>query len=389
MSHVLTLNAGSSSLKFGLFETSTDPVAVLTGLIDQIGGDATIKVKDAADETLAFAELSPEQAANHVGAVQASLDQIATYFPEARIQAVGHRIVHGGAEFSAPVEITDDVLGRLESFVPLAPLHQPHNLAGIAAAIEAFPEARQVACFDTAFHRQHSFVQDTYGLPRAYYDKGVRRYGFHGSSYEFISGAVAEIDPALHAGRVAVAHLGNGASICGIHCGKSVASTMGFSPLDGVAMGTRPGQIDPGVLLYLMSEENMSAAQISDLLYTESGLLGLSGISNDMRSLLASDAVEAAQAIDYFCTRIRMEIGSLAAAMQGLDGLVFTGGIGENAAAIRAQICASLGWLGIELDDARNAAPDPRISTDNSPVPVMVIPTNEELVIARAAANML
>ncbi|KUF09172.1 acetate/propionate family kinase [Pseudoponticoccus marisrubri] len=385
MAHVLVLNAGSSSIKFGLFDAGTlRPEG--SGQVERIGGPAVLHLHDAEGNRLEKTTLPEGAAADHDGAVGLILQQLERHWAGVEIRAVGHRVVHGGWEFGAPCEIAPQVLDRLERLAPFAPLHQPHNLAGIRAAFTAFPSARQVACFDTAFHRGHEFVQDTFGLPRSYYDKGVRRYGFHGLSYDYISGELARIAPELQAGRVVVAHLGNGASLCGMKAGRSVASTMGFSALDGLCMGTRSGQLDPGVVLYLMEEEGLDAAAISDLLYRKSGLLGLSGISSDMRTLLASDAPAAREAVAYFCTRIRRETGGMAAALEGLDALVFTGGIGENAAPVRAQVCAGLGWLGVTLDPLRNEAGEPVISAEGAPVPVMVLPTNEELVIARAAA---
>lgn len=387
MAYALVLNAGSSSLKFGLFR-GRHPELVAGGQVERIGGAARLHLVDADGAALADTALPGHAAADHAGALSAVLHEIEGRFPEAEIGVVGHRVVHGGREFAAPTRITPEVLRALEKLEPFAPLHQPHNLAGIRAALRAFPEARQVACFDTAFHRNHPFVNDTFALPRAYYDKGVRRYGFHGLSYDYISGALAEMAPTLHAGRVVVAHLGNGASMCGLLGGRSIASSMGFSALDGLPMGTRSGQLDPGVVLYLMDSEGMDAAEISELLYSRSGLLGLSGISSDMRTLLASDDPRAREAVDYFCFRIRRELGGLAAALEGLDAVVFTGGIGENAAPVRAQVCQGLRWIGIELDAARNAANDMVISSDMSRVRVLVIPTNEELVIARAAMDL-
>ncbi|WP_299920870.1 acetate/propionate family kinase [uncultured Pelagimonas sp.] len=385
MSHVLTLNAGSSTLKFGLFEAGETPKPLITGLIDHIGGAATAKLKDAQGNTVSFSDLPAKNSANHDGALQAALTKISNRFPNAKIDAVGHRVVHGGLNFSDPVELTPEVISELSTLMPFAPLHQPHNLAGVRSALAAFPDAKQVACFDTAFHRQHPFVNDTFALPRSYYDKGVRRYGFHGLSYDYISGKLAEIAPTLHAGRVVVAHLGNGASMCAMEHGRSVASSMGFSSLDGLPMGTRSGQLDPGVLLYLMNQEGLSATEISDLLYKKSGLLGLSGLSHDMRELLASDDIHAREAVDYFCFRIRRELGGLAAALEGLDAIVFTGGIGENAAKIRRRVCAGMHWIGVELDEGRNDANETIISSSFSRVHVMVLPTNEELVIAKAA----
>ncbi|MGH1415286.1 MAG: acetate/propionate family kinase [Pelagimonas sp.] len=386
MSHVLTLNAGSSTLKFGLFKAGPDPKTLITGLIDHIGGKATAKLKDANGNTVSYSDLPEQFAANHDGALKAALSKINNRFPDAQIDAVGHRVVHGGTDFSDPVELTADVISELAKLMPFAPLHQPHNLAGVRSALAAFPKARQIACFDTAFHRQHPFVNDTFALPRQYYDKGVRRYGFHGLSYDYIAGKLSEIAPTLHAGRVVVAHLGNGASMCAMEHGRSVASSMGFSSLDGLPMGTRSGQLDPGVLLYLMNQEGLNAEEISELLYKKSGLLGLSGVSHDMRALLESNDPNAREAVDYFCFRIRRELGGLAAALEGLDAVVFTGGIGENAAKIRRRVCAGMHWIGVELDEARNEANETIISSSFSRVHVMVLPTNEELVIARAAS---
>lgn len=389
MAHVLVLNAGSSSLKFGLFTAQAEPQPLATGLVDRIGGAARMVLKDADGTRLHDADLTLAQARDHRGALQTALRQIETRFPAAQVQAVGHRIVHGGQHFTDPADLTPDVMAELETLVPFAPLHQPHNLAGVRAAMGAFPQARQVACFDTAFHRSHPFVNDTFALPRRYYDKGVRRYGFHGLSYDYIAGTLARTDPALHAGRVVVAHLGNGASMCGMRAGRSVDSTMGFSALDGLPMGTRTGQLDPGVMLYMLEQEGLDAGQITDLLYRQSGLLGLSGLSHDMRTLLASDEPHAAQAIAYFTFRIRRELGALAATLQGLDALVFTGGIGENAAPVRQAVCDGMDWIGIDLDPAANDAHAAVISQVRSRVRVMVIPTNEELIIARAAASRL
>ena len=334
---VLTLNAGSSSLKVALYPaTGERPLA--TGIVDRIGPDGVLRLKDAAGGDIA----RPGDLSSHAGALQSVLDSLRAAFPGLSLAAIGHRVVHGGARHAAPVRIDAAILAELEALAPFAPLHQPHNLAGIHAAMAAFPGVPQVACFDTAFHRNHPWVNDTFALPREMYERGVRRYGFHGLSYDYIAGELARIAPGLAAGRVVVAHLGNGASACAIQNGRSVASTMGFSALDGLPMGTRCGQLDPGVMLWLM-DQGMSAPEISDLLYKRSGLLGLSGISNDMRALEASDAPEAAQAIDYFVFRLQREIGGLAASMGGIDALVFSGGIGENSALIRARVCERMG----------------------------------------------
>jgi len=377
---VLTLNAGSSSLKVALFPVAGDaPLA--TGLADRIGPEGVLHLKDAAGNPIA----ASGDLTTHAGAMAAVIAGFRARWPDLDLLAIGHRVVHGGAERAAPITVDDAALADLARLAPFAPLHQPHNLAGIRAAIAAFPGVPQVACFDTAFHRSHPFVNDTFALPRALYAEGVRRYGFHGLSYDYIAGELARSAPHLAAGRVVVAHLGNGASMCGIQDGRSIVSTMGFSALDGLPMGTRSGQVDPGVLLYLMDQKGMTAQQISDLLYKQSGLLGLSGLSNDMRTLEAANTPEAAEAIDYFVFRCQREVGGLAAALGGIDALVFCGGIGENSRLIRARICERLGWMGIEIDHARNAANDNVISSDLARTTVLVIPTNEELVIARAA----
>jgi acetate kinase len=377
---VLTLNAGSSSLKVALFpETGDMPLA--SGLADRIGPDGVLKLKDAGGLALA----ATGDLTSHAGAIAAVIDGFRAQWPDLDLRAIGHRVVHGGEHHAQPAIVSDSLLAELERLTPFAPLHQPHNLAGIRAAMAAFPGVPQVACFDTAFHRTNPRVSDSFALPRALYDEGVRRYGFHGLSYDYIAGELARRAPHLAEGRVVVAHLGNGASMCALQNGRSMASSMGFTALDGLPMGTRCGQVDPGVLLYLMDQKGMTAAQISDLLYKQSGLLGLSGLSNDMRTLEAAETPEAAEAIAYFVFRCQRELGSLAAALGGIDALIFCGGIGENSRAIRARICERLGWMGIEIDPSRNAANDAIISSDLARTTVMVIPTNEELVIARAA----
>lgn len=381
MTTVLTLNAGSSSLKFAVYTSDSDQPLV-TGLVDRIGTNATLKLKDQRGFDL---PTKTDGLSTHQEALTSVLSAIEPELDGKTIDIVGHRVVHGGLWYDAPVMVTDEVLERLTTLEPFAPLHQPHNLSGINAAKAAFPNAPQIACFDTAFHRHHPYVNDTFAIPRAYYDKGVRRYGFHGLSYDYISGELRRITPTIAQGRVVVAHLGNGASMCAIQDGKSVASTMGFSALDGLPMGTRCGQLDAGVVLYLMDQEGLSATDISDMLYKKSGLLGLSDLSNDMRTLEASDSIEARQAIDYFVFRIQRELGGMAAAMGGIDALVFCGGIGENSAFVRDRVCERTAWMGIEIDHSRNDAHEQVISTEMSRTTVMVIPTNEELVIARAA----
>ena len=381
MAAILTLNAGSSSIKFAVYEAGDEPRALASGQIDRLGPEARLILStDGAPESRDVA------ASDHAAGVAAILEAIRPVLHGREVTGVGHRVVHGGTEFDAPAELTEAVRARLAELIPLAPLHQPHNLAGVDAALAAFPQARQVGCFDTAFHRGHPFVNDTFALPRRLYEEGVRRYGFHGLSYEYISGRLARDYPELHAGRVVVAHLGNGASMCALSGGRSVGSTMGFSALDGLPMGTRCGQVDPGVLLYLM-DRGMGADEISHMLYKESGLKGMSGVSHDMRTLLASDAPEAAEAIDYYVFRIRRELGAMAAVLGGLDGVVFTGGVGEHAAPIRARVLDGMGWLGLAADAEANAADAREIGA--GAVPVLVIPTDEERVIARAVQAAL
>ncbi|MEO1481202.1 MAG: acetate/propionate family kinase [Myxococcota bacterium] len=379
---LLTLNAGSSSFKFGLFSNSDQPEVRLRGAVTGIGGDARLKLKDASGKTLTDIDL--HDSTTHGTALSRALELLPRYERFAGLAAVGHRIVFGGPGRSAPTALDEAVLRELEEFVPFAPLHQPFNLAGVRAAMDAFPGALQVGCFDTAFHRTQGWLQDTFALPREWFERGVRRYGFHGLSYDYIAGVLRERYPKLGAGRVLVAHLGNGASMCALSDGKSVDSTMGFTALDGLPMGTRCGQLDPGVVLYLVDQLSMTTAAVEDLLYRRSGLLGLSGESNDMRALLTSESEAAADAVRYFVSRVQREVGALTSVLQGLDGLVFTAGIGENSPEIRSRVCAGLRWLGVELDDVANERGDACISSDSSAVTVLALPTNEELVIARA-----
>lgn len=386
---ILTLNAGSSSIKFALYDAVPEPVERARGQIEGIGGDARIEAQ-AGGNRLAARDLPAVH--DHDAALGRILGLIGEQFAGARIAAVGHRIVHGGPDHAAPIRLDAGLCADLARLIPFAPLHQPHNLAGVRAAMAAFDDAPQIGCFDTAFHRTIPWVNETFALPAEYFDRGVRRYGFHGLSYQFIVGALTQRDPALAAGRVVVAHLGNGASLCAMRGGRSVATSMGFSPLDGLCMGTRCGQIDPGVLLYMMAQEGLGSEAISDLLYRRSGLLGMSGLSNDMRVLEAADTPEARGAIAYFTARCVQGIAAQAATLGGLDAVVFTGGIGEHAGAVRLAICEGLRWLGLVPDPVRNAAaggPDGRISASDSPVAALVIPTDEERVIARAAAAFL
>ena len=384
---LLTLNAGSSSIKFALYAARAELPARLRGQVESIGAQARLQVRTADAEKQARHETRAINVTDHAGALREILDVVRAAAGESRIAAVGHRITHGGPDFAEPHVLDAPSLDKLRSYIPWAPLHQPYNIAAVDAAATLFPDAIQVACFDTGFHRGHPWVSEAYALPRRYFEKGLRRYGFHGLSYQSVIRQLQTIAPEIAGGRVVVAHLGNGASMCAIDNGRSVASTMGFTALDGLAMGTRCGAIDPGVLLYLLQEEGLAPEALSRLLYRESGLLGLSGISADMRELEASDAPEASQAIDYFVHRIRSELGALAAALGGLDALVFCGGIGENAAAIRAAVCHHLGWLGIVLDEDANAAGETRIA--KGPMPVLVVRTDEESVIAGAALQML
>lgn len=380
---ILTLNAGSSSIKFSIYSAADEPIQRVRGQVENLGPTARLIIEEAGEEEREI-ELG---AANHMSALRAVLEHSRTFLTDTPISGIGHRIAHGGIDFTHPVELTDTALAKLQVLAPLAPLHQPHNLKVVAAAKEAFPDAKQIGCFDTSFHRGHPWVNDTFGLPRKYYEKGVRRYGFHGLSYDYITSELAHLEPELSKGRVVIAHLGNGASMCAVKSGSSVASTMGFSALDGLPMGTRCGQLDPGVLLYLMDQENMSANQISDLLYKESGLKGLSGMSNDMRELTASEKPEAKQALDYYAFRVRRELGAMIAVLGGIDAFIFCGGIGENSAPMRAQICEGMEWIGIEIDSPKNAAN--AFDIGKAKTRVLVIPTDEERVIARATLEIM
>ena len=386
---ILTLNAGSSSLKFAAFHLAggeLNPLA--SGEIEGIGATAEGSVTTAAGEKSALRFDGSGPSVDHAAAMGAILEWLKHVGYNSSIAAVGHRIVHGGADYSAPVLIDDATLTKLRALIPLAPLHQPHNIAGVEAAMRSFPSTPQVACFDTAFHRSHPFIHDTYALPRSYYDEGVRRYGFHGLSYEFITRRLRKIAPEIARKAVIIAHLGNGASMCAVHDGQAVATTMGFTALDGLSMGTRCGQIDPGVALYLMAEKKMSVEAISDLLWKNSGLKGMSGISQDMRELEASDSPAARDAIAYFVSRIRRELGALAATVSGADAIVFTAGIGEHSWKVREAALKDMEWMGLHLDTEANRAGAQIISARDSPTVVYVIPTNEELMIAEHTIAM-
>ena len=383
---ILVLNAGSSSIKFSMFAVAPrgeDLPLSYRGSIDGIGSDARFVVADADGRRVVDQAVAAQRGATDHEAVLPVLHEwIAGHTDHLHVAAVGHRVVHGGEQFSAPVRIDDAILDQLEKLAPLAPLHQPHNLAPIRVIARIAPDIPQVACFDTAFHRTQPPVSQLYALPRDLSVTGIKRYGFHGLSYEYIASVLPRIVGDAARDRVVVAHLGNGCSMCAMRDGKSVATTMGFTALEGLPMGTRCGAIDPGVVLYLLTERGMSVADVSDLLYHRSGLLGVSGVSNDMRKLLASNTREAAEAIELFVYRINRELGSLVAALGGLDVLVFTAGIGEHAPSVRARVCEQAAWLGMQLDPAANAGGGPRISSAHSRVSVWVIPTNEELMIA-------
>lgn len=365
---LLTLNAGSSTVKYALFtrDGGAPPAQAAPRLIELTRG--TI------EETGAPAMAKALEATRKAGVT---------------VVGVGHRVVHGGTRFSAPALVDDEVLATLEGFVPLAPLHQPHNVSGIKAARAAFQGVAQVACFDTAFHRTRDFIEETYALPLQYYEEGVRRFGFHGLSYQFVATRLSEVAPEVARTKVVVAHLGSGASMCALANGQSVATTMGFSTIDGIPMGTRAGNIDPGVLLYLLDQKRMPLKEVETLLYKESGLKGLSGVSNDMRTLLASDTPAARNAVEYFVRRCAREVAALATAAGGLDALVFTAGIGERSAVIRARIVEKLAWLGLSIDDASNTSNALVISQPSSRAKVLVVPTNEERCIAEAVASLV
>ena len=386
---ILVVNAGSSSLKFALYDAGEEPGPhglLGGGQFSGIGHDVRFESEVAGARAAPMA-LPP--GASHERALDALLTWIRATFPAYQVAAVGHRVVHGGARFAAPARIDADVRAEIERLVPLAPLHQPHHLAAIDALAALDAALPQVACFDTAFHHGQPATATTFALPRALTADGVRRYGFHGLSYEYIAAALPRVaGAAVAGGRVIVAHLGSGASLCALEAGRSVATTMGFTALDGLVMSERCGAIDPGVVLYLIEQKGMTPQDVTRMLYHESGLLGVSGLSGDMRTLLASSDPRAVEAVELFVYRIRREIGSLAAALGGIDALVFTAGIGEHAPAIRQRVCDGVSWLGIGVDAAANAAGAPRISGASSTVSVWVVPTDEDLMIARHTWRM-
>ncbi len=385
-SAILVLNAGSSSVKFALYDQQT-LAPLLRGAIDGIGNNARVDANGPCAAALLATGALPQADTHEVG-VQWLLDAIRERLPQITLQAAGHRVVHGGANFSAPTRIDDAVLRQLEALTPLAPNHQPANLAAIRAVSAIWPKLPQIACFDTSFHRSQPRLAQLFALPRELIDAGIVRYGFHGLSYEYLSGALHEVVGDRANTRVVIAHLGHGASMCALRDGRSIATTMGFTTLDGLMMGSRCGALDAGVVLYLLREKQMSVDQVDQMLNKQSGLLGVSTISDDVRELEASTDPRAAEALQLFAYRAARELGSLVAALGGLDMLVFSAGIGEHSASIRQHICAYAQWLGVNLDPAANAQHASRISTNDSAVDVLVIPTNEELVIARAAQSM-
>jgi acetate kinase len=383
---IAVLTAGSSSIKFALY--AADEALLFRGQLESIGLEPRLKVRDTAGVTLAE-QRWPPAGFDHAAATREIVRIANDLLNGSKVIAVGHRVVHGGMTYDVPLRIDSEAVSQLERLVPLAPLHQPHNLAPIRAIMDHAPKLPQVACFDTAFHRSQPTIVQSFALPRKYFAEGVRRYGFHGLSYEYVAAEMRRLGPDIADARLIVAHLGNGASLCAIHNGRSVASTMGFTAVDGLMMGTRCGTIDPGVILYLMDHHGLDPRAIEDLIYRKSGLLGVSGISSDMRTLRASAAPEAGEAIAVFVHRIIREIGSLAATLGGLDGLVFTAGIGENDPATRAEVADGCAWLDLTLDRTRNLAGAGRISADSSRIQAWVVPTNEELMIARHTTALL
>ena len=387
--YALVLNAGSSSLKFCVFQRPMGEMWRLEarGQVEGIGTQARLSVKDAESKSLADQKLDAIKDGRD--AVDVLANWLRSNYGGSKVLGVGHRVVHGGARFNAPTILNQEVITELHKLVPLAPLHQPYNLAAIEAAVDRLPDVPQVACFDTSFHRGQPAVAELIPLPRDYHKAGLQRYGFHGLSYEYIASILPQVAPEIADGRVIVAHLGSGASLCALKNRKSVDSTLGFTALDGLCMGTRPGALDPGVVLHLFQGLNLTAKEVETLLYKKSGLLGISGISNDMRDLLGRTEPDARLAVDYFVYRAAKEIGALTAVLGGIDGLVFTAGIGENSPEIRQRICEASAWLGIELNESANRNRGPEISTSGSKVPVWVIPTNEELMIARHTGSLL
>lgn len=387
---VVVLNAGSSSLKFCTYMRPQGDSWRLAerGQIEGIGTSPRFSAKDGSD-----VRVVDEPLGDTVRDARGALDALAGWLKDrhqgAAIVGVGHRVVHGGADFPGPVVVTPGVMSKLRDLIPLAPLHQPHNLAAIDAVSARLPNVPQVACFDTSFHRGHAAVADLVPLPKEIRDRGVQRYGFHGLSYEYIASVLPQVAPGIAGGRVIVAHLGSGASLCALRAGKGVDSSLGFTALDGLCMGTRPGSLDPGIVLYLFQTLGLDAKSVETMLYKKSGLLGISGISNDMRDLVGNSDPDARLAVDYFVYRVAKEIGALAAVLGGVDGLIFTAGIGERSAVIRQRICEASAWLGLVIDGEANEHHNPRFSIAGSAIEAWVVPTNEELVIARHTGQLL
>jgi acetate kinase len=387
---IVVLNAGSSSVKFSVFLMQGSELELnLHGQIEEINTAPRFVAKGHDGATIAGKSWNVGGRLGHDAALDGLVEFLRCELGDHRLAGVGHRVVHGGLDYAQPVVVDAAVVAALEKLVPLAPLHQPHSLAPIKRLLNRAPEIAQVACFDTAFHRTNPEVAERFALPEKLHEAGVRRYGFHGLSYEYIASVLAQFDTNAASGKTIVLHLGNGSSACAIEAGRSIASTMGFTAVEGLLMGTRSGSLDPGVILYLIDHCHMDARAIEKLLYNESGLLGVSSVSSDMRTLLASSDPRAKLAIDLYCYRIRREVGSLAAALGGLDAIVFTGGIGENSSDIRGRVCRDAAWLGVELDAAANAAGCPRISMSGARVSAWLIPTNEELMIARNTCRLL
>jgi len=385
---IVVVNAGSSSVKFGIYDTAGEEPLLLRGQVEQIGVSPMLSASDEAGTELA-SQSFPAEGFGHGEAMEAITALAREQLPGSTVKGIGHRVVHGGSKFTAPVVVTSEILALLDKLTPLAPLHQPHNLAPIKAMSAKAPQLSQVACFDTAFHQTQQTLAYSFALPREISESGVRRYGFHGLSYEFVSGRLRVVAPEHADKKIVIAHLGNGASLCAIENGKSVATTMGFTAVEGLMMGTRCGSIDPGVILYLMDEKGMDARAVESLIYKKSGLLGVSGITSDMRTLRQSTEPHAREAIDLFIYRIVREIGSLSAALGGLDGIVFTGGIGQRDAKTRGEVIAGCAWLGAVIDGAANNAAETRIEASSSRIPIWVLPTDEERVIARSTASLL
>lgn len=389
--YLLVINAGSSSIKFAVYQCGDNDRLIedCRGHIEGICNTPAFKVMHPNGELLADNYLANGNELDHKAALEIAVSWLMKYLGNGKLLATGHRVVHGGVNYALPVLVNAEVMAYLAKLIPLAPLHQPHNLAAIHALQEMMPGLPQVACFDTAFHQNQPEIAQYTGLPRRFFEQGIRRYGFHGLSFEYIASVLPDINPALDKARVIVAHLGNGASLCAMRNRRSIATTMGFSPLDGLLMGTRCGSLDPGIILYLMRNDGMTADQLEHLLYYESGLLGISGISGDMRTLLMSEDAKAKQAIDLFVYRISREIGSLTAVLGGLDALIFTGGIGENSEEIRERVCQQAAWLGLSIDQQANRAALTKISDQSSKVSVFVIPANENITIVRHTWELL